>query len=150
MQRLLLFILTLALVIGGCAAGPQYIPASLEGEPKESLAELRVDLRVEFLKVDRRVAIIRETYLDPDPIFLTPGNHILTYRVYGETVQWHDFIRTMKVRNFTLSADGKLFVKSVGSIKLTQRADAVDRYGWIDMRKEVFLEAGKVHKLSEL
>ncbi|MBE9529133.1 MAG: hypothetical protein IME99_07835 [Proteobacteria bacterium] len=151
MKKILLltiFISTLAISLSGCVAGPQYFPSSLEGEPEESMAELKVDMRTKRLLIDNKVAINRETYLEPDPIFIAPGSHQLRFTVYGETTQWRDFTESMKRRGYTLSADGKLYERNVGGVPLTQRADAVARFGWHKRTKEVLLEAGKVYNLS--
>ncbi len=150
MNRVLLFIFVLALAIGGCASVPQFFPASLEEEPIESLSELKVDLPIEHLRIDGRLAIGRKTYLEPDPIFLAPGEHTLRYWIYGETEQWRSFIESMKSTGYTLSADGKLYVKDVGGVTVTKRADRVERLGWTWVKKEVDLEAGRAYKLSEL
>lgn len=151
MKKILLFILfasTLAVTLGGCVAGPQYFPASLEGEPTGSMAELRVDLRTQSLLIDGRVAIHRETYLEPDPIFIAPGTHQLRYTVYGETTQWLNITESMKQKGFTLSANDKFYEKEVSGFRVTRSALSVERFGWNRHKRKVLLEAGKLYNLS--
>ncbi len=146
----LLFTFTLLLITGGCAAGPQYIPATLEGQPVENLAELELDLRINYLKIDTDVAVITESFYGLENIFLEPGAHTITYKVYGESDAWRDLAISMKKRGYTLNNNGNAYVKDLDGLVLSHSVAKMDRYGWNKRTKEVILEAGKVQKLSEL
>lgn len=82
-------------------------------------------------------------------VCLEQGVHTIKYKVYCETEFWKNMVISMGEKGFTLSSDGRTFVKTEGGSTLSARSIGVSHYGWNRISKEVSLEGSKSYWLSE-
>lgn len=136
--RIFLF-LVIALTVGGCASGPQYLPKELEGCPQNEIAEFNIDIRTKNVYIgDKKVT--------GNKVFIPAGTHEISYKVYGETDDWKSAVKAMEENGFVASSDGNRFTKGT----TTATPLGISRYGWSKRSKKATFHGGKTYSLSGL
>lgn len=139
--RNIVFILVfIGLILGGCATantGRQFIPKGIENLEESQLAVIRLS-NISNIEV-REITIDGEKVIK-NLIFITPGNHLLEYKIRGETELWKEMIKNMHDKGLMLMADGWFHDGSGKS----SRPVGVPHYGWIAKSIDIKAEAGKL------
>jgi hypothetical protein len=128
---------------GGC--GPQFIPKQLKNRPLSELVELNLfqDSKFQVLEIDgvKKYGLIT---------YVAPGMHSIKYRVYEETEEWKNLVKTMDADGYTLRPDGSFKKIEDGKIKIATplASPFFKRYGWTTRTKEVSFEGGRKYLIK--